>query len=901
MKTRLYLGIVLCVVLLVLLIVLWPTGMNRQPALTSGEIEQSSRESATPTAVPQGVSKPTVSPASKPEIPTPAQIVSATPTEKNAVSESNPTQKSLQVSIVDALGDPISAGLLRIGGQEFHFAEGRISVPMPGGGEQQMVAEAAGYQSATKSIDVSALDQVTLTLEYLSSYQFVVYADEQYSRVAERTKVILWRGASVERPVPDSTRIEIEGQFPYTIGLCREERGIRVVNGESRIDKRMKPLEQGGFDSLRSGDRIVGILECLWNRGDRSLHHTAGRMFPIKDPVSPRLRMWDSAVQRARSACTGSFYEGDIEFERGGLRLLSSLGYMESSPEREYVSEAVTDFTGRCYFNDLPPAIYYAQAQTPDMRSGVKPVHSACGGGELFLVKGNSLFVAVMRMGVEVSALAAVARADVLVRRTDSPASGGVLMGKTDRNGYLKFTSVPFGKYIVSVNPPSELGLPSREVHVVVEGPFNDVFVYLDSGGRTVSGIVRRADNREPVEGFSMSLHPRAMGIYGDYGPSRSGSDGRFVFHDVVPGEYDLRPLTGRDLYIGYLPIQGRLVPEFGSAIFERIVMEKEDIENIELLVIPGVSTRFIGKVIKPDGTPVEGAVITLAENTESGYKGLFGLEPDNRTGRNGMFDVSVITSPDDLVHQGRIVAAVPDTEKRADSKFKGAFGGASSANEISPDPCRAYGLAPVQFKIGDVVDNIRIVTDETEGEHVLIVTITTLDGNPPGPLAVEATQPDKNGLLTHHPGRSQDGKSYRIEGLKPGLMWFSINTQSVRTGTLPVQGYAVEVRQLNIPADVATTTVEVALTRLGYLKGKVVSKGQDGVRGAIVSARQGSAEPSGSSVTDEDGEFLVERLRSGEEHTLEVRLKDGGEPVARLEGLKPTVENIAIVVDKPQ
>ena len=397
MKTRLYLGILLCVVLLVLLVVLWPTGEDQRATITFGEIEQLNGEARTPTVGPESVSAPTISPASGPQIPTSVQVAFATSSEQNNIPESGTTQKSLQVSIVDALGDPIESGNLRVGGKEYPFKDGQVSVAVPAGGEQQMVAEAEGYQSATQSVDASVQDETTMTLEYLCSFDFIVGSPKNIVERVPGCDVFLWRSRKATRPVPRTASFitvrnlwehyKVEGQYA--------EDGVRIDSVEEKPWERGSvplPLSREGSSFLGNGDLLVGFPGCPYQPGVR-LRFSYPPYGPwdlasyqlLKDSKSPRLRVWDTLVLYGPkdNVFTNAMNMDTVEFERGTERGYASIKTPDPPEENELVSVGTTDSSGRCHFADLLPGLYYVQAQKNEIRSAIVTLHPARAGAEV--------------------------------------------------------------------------------------------------------------------------------------------------------------------------------------------------------------------------------------------------------------------------------------------------------------------------------------------------------------------------------------------------------------------------------------------------------------------------------------------------------------------------------------
>ncbi|MFH1742182.1 MAG: hypothetical protein ABIH23_24525, partial [bacterium] len=487
---------------LVLLLVFWPGRKERRAA-----IEEITSGSATPAIVPDSTAAPTILPApsSSPRpAHTPAQIVSVTPAEQDAFPASNPTQKSLQVSIVDALGDPIVSGQLRVGGQEYQFTGGQISVSVPGEGQQNLVVEAEGYESATKNINLAECDAVSFVLEYLCSFEIVVHDRPGSTNPAPGAEVLLWEGVSVQRPIPHSAVLAQSDLLqPSTcVHLQLTDNIIEVQNVEKKdylllISDNMKPKTAKELPRLSAGDRILGLGGCMVRADQTARYPHTELLFPLENPLSPRLRVWDTIVAHSKFDSlvgSGAF----LEIEKEGSRYYRPIGRIQPSARGKIATKGTTDSAGRCRFEDLPPAVYFVQARKGEERSEFLTVHPALGGGVVSLQSSRTTVQIFVRDARDVDGqLSPIEDAEVALRPSEETHEKGVFLGKTNMSGYVNLRNVPWGTYDLTVTPPPVFACEPKTMKIVVEEPSPCFKVFFSGEGRySVSGRVLRADTR---------------------------------------------------------------------------------------------------------------------------------------------------------------------------------------------------------------------------------------------------------------------------------------------------------------------------------------------------------------------------------------------------------------------
>ncbi len=934
MKARSYLVIVLLIVLLVLLVVLWPSGKDQRATITFGEIEQLNGQARTPTVESEGISTPAISPASGTEIPTPVEIVSATPAGQDTIPESDPTLKSLQVSIMDALGDPIPAGQLHVAGKEYRFTDGRISVPVPGEGEQELVAEAEGYQTAKVDVDTADYEEITIQMEYLSSFEFTLYMTKEDRIPAVGADVYLWLGPKPKRPVPGTASLWVydrwERESTHRVKLSPSENGFDVAEVEqkpydrsllrmpskfydfgdgqsgpgsrkTRGDSVRTPPDRHGLGGPLMDDSVVGLAGCMCRPGERTIfnpdlwdYQDVKRFLKIiRNPNSPRLRVWDTITMwdAAGIMAEKHWCRDFIDFDQDGKRLFAMVATAGVPTKRELILTTKTDSQGTCRFENLPPGMYYVQAQMNGKRSTILPLSPTRGGAEDFLHNGGWIDVQVRSLGVDPrqsATLGAIPGADVLLQPLQDGESKGFLSGKTDRFGRITFKSLLWGEYHVTVTPPEEFGLSPQTRDVVIDDTKYCLNFLFDTGF-SVSGQVVRRDTGEPVKGYEVELVRITNPGSGILDVQKSDDQGRFVFQNVQCGRYNVTagPVeSNKDTGLSpYGLAQTASTEEGGFKSLEYIDVIDKDVGDLIFHVLPSVNTRFIGQVTTPDRLPVEGARISgyLIEH--------YSEDPNPVTGPDGGFDLTFpLAGSDEWVTT--FTAALVEISPAHWREEPKAVDGQMYVEES----VRVYaqGSVQVRFKPGDTMSNISIVVQGDLSRKVIAGTIQTEDGGTSSSLSVYVSA---NGF--NFPGEVSDDGTYRVQGVPSGSVLLVCDTGSriektERFGFRSVKDYCNEYVTVNVPDKEETVSVNIVLHKAGHLAGVVLDKNGSPADGLAAKTETAKGVPI-EDMTDLNGLFWLGPLQENQTYTVEVTGRRDSKPLARFEGLKPTIENIII------
>ncbi|MFH1740813.1 MAG: carboxypeptidase regulatory-like domain-containing protein [bacterium] len=891
-SSRRILWVVCISVLVVLLLLFLPWGRVEEDVRlpeSSGVVSDS--ETLSPTTTPTHTVN-LAPPLSEPSEAQPAET---------EIAREIPSPGSLHIRIVDAIGDPIAIGQVAVDGREFSFSGGELDIFGLEPGKCTMVASADGYDSATRTINVPANEDVVITLEYLCSFEIGVYSSQKFVSPIAGAEVIVWNGLPVRRPVgheaaPNVYLVPDEADL---VRLHRDESGIHVIGVES-----YSGIRPDDFDP-EAGDLVVGISGNMWRPGDQTTIEEWRTVFTAAGQSgSTRLRIWDAIIAYGK-ANPSSRHDDFIEFERDGSRHICTTGKMNTSQRGEIAARGTTDSDGRCRFENLPARTYFVQAHKENQRTNFGVIHPARGGGKIYMADSCTLYVTVKYSAVSlIYEEGGISGTHVHLKSSDESESAGMRIGRTDKAGRVCFEAVPWGRYQLTATPPRNLYLGSKTIDITLQEPQQSFSIQFGSKSYVISGTVLTADTKEPVPGFLLELRNLDLPLPRS---TTSKRDGSFAFTVYRPGEYEIRPIVSRDGYKGYLPTGwGLSLGDHTKAIL-KVSVEDKDVEGLEYLVLAGVKTRFRGKVTTTDGSPVSGIDVFLSVPKYVTASG-------GTTGEDGRFDLSVYLPPDDMEHREEIAASIDGPRQAATMlppvEYRDVQGnsiGMTLGGRFWPGPPRKVerGVSPVEFRVGDTVSNIHIIMRKADDAPALVGTITTEDGKWPVEFQIRVIQNDR-GL----DGQLELDHSFRVDWVQPGPFWLHIaGSMNPRLsygefGLRQTQPYCSQSLEMEMPPDQKTLQVDIVVPTAGHLAGRVIDKEGQPVMDAKILVHGTELSP-GQSITDilpfftdENGLFWVYGQRIGKEHTIEVIPPDATEPATRLEGIEPPEQNIVVVID---
>ncbi|MFH1742932.1 MAG: carboxypeptidase-like regulatory domain-containing protein, partial [bacterium] len=275
----------------------------------------------------------------------------------------------LAVRLVDALGDPIPNGMIEFASQTYKSASSEFLIRDVTEGAYSLAAKAEGYESASETVEVPAEEPVTITLEYLCSFDIEIVDRANNDAPLEGAEVIVWQGPQIVRPIPETVSFNT-----YDITNNDDRHGTIVVRRTSDDLRVQRSLKYGlgqevnfeGWKNPTAGDVLVALSGTCWRLDDHNVfpdHYSS-----IMGTFQRRVRMWDSIALYGKYGGT-SYFRGSLEFERNGERFPNSTYAIITDPKENIAARGVTDHTGRCRFENLPPRLYFVQGRTPIRRT----------------------------------------------------------------------------------------------------------------------------------------------------------------------------------------------------------------------------------------------------------------------------------------------------------------------------------------------------------------------------------------------------------------------------------------------------------------------------------------------------------------------------------------------------
>ena len=817
---------------------------------------------------------------------TPLPTVAAVPIPTAEPGSEDPqVPGTMQIQIVDALGDLIRDTSVEVGGEVYDAPSGHVTVQDLADGRHVVTAHALGYESVQQTLAVPASGPQAITLEYLCSFVVEAHDTKEGGKPVAGVEISIWEGPPVQRPVKDTITVTVRdssgGNYDEVkVALRRESDGIRVVRAEGFWGVSIHE-EHMQTTNPEAGDMIIGLNGSMWRAGDHTQYPYYSDL--MGKPIHSRLRIWDSIVALSESE-HDSGHGGTLELERNGGRFnFTFLGANEET-RGKVVTKAITGANGQCQFENLPARIYFATARIGDARSFPRIIRPSHSWEKIWYTNesNNQVWVDVTIAGVEVFPHKYIARADVQLKSVDRNI---IMSGETDRFGTARFKSVPWGKYRMTVTPPARLDASpaSMTLDVDAERPHNGVDAEFDVRlGPSVSGRVLQVGTEEPVEGFPLQLQRKRS----EYARTRTDAEGGFSFPNVISGDYRVASTLNRRTCNGFLP-----APKSLSFEEPRFEVNDEDVRDLVYYVVPGVETHLSGVVEYEDGSPASDARIGVSVGvTKSG----------DRADSNGRFDLALLAPESDDEYEVEIHAQVKETIRET------LMGPGGKPMSSMTEKIRGSGSSPIAFRAGGTVDGIRITFPLPEDKPAVVGKISTVDGGLIPPQHFSMSVYAYQGRQPRH-GRVEPDGSYKIENVEPGPVTVYCAPRgrgisgSDRQTPEPSVSYLMEMHRLEMLENQMTLEFDITLERATHFYGKVIDGDHNPAHEVYVKAIGLGGESYGLGETDRRGVFLVDGIHPGVEHTLVASTEIQGGTLTVLEHLMPPDENIVLMVQLPE
>lgn len=846
-------------------------------------------------------------------------VVEPTPT---ATPTATPTVIPNNVRVQDAGGFAIPNATVTVADRVYRATDGLLILDDLPRGTHLVQVDADDYESSSVTIQSPTENEKMVTLEYRVSFdlQVIEWSDTKQPRAKQTgppvagATVYLWEGPAVQRPVSDRITLPLDQETwsgKRTSTVRRTSRGVSV----ERID--------GSYnqESLRADNRLVGLT---------------ARFGPSQTEGAERqpLRVWDSLT--ALQSRDGKW--ALMRPEAGGY----GLAFFERQPweHGRLITQSVTDAAGRCRFENLPARLYVVMVEKGNLQSRRTPILPSVRQGRIEIVSWRSNSVQVMtrrsssnskvKWASQYGTPRGIPDANVLMRKDDGSSR---FSGKTDDRGVCTFNSIPWGEYTLKAIPPPGTDVtPNPNTRkIMVEGCSNSVRLFFDFGEREgirISGTVLDVKTGNPISGQRVELERNRYYAdgertnrrpdWGSYASTLTESDGRFEFHPVETNEYRIEASMYGARYAGFFPISRRVAKEAGIDYDKNVfIVEDNDVENIECYVMPGVTSRFFGRVIDEDRRPLEGVSVT--------YRGEVNVE-SGRTDADGRFEVSIALGPHPLEHRGSLRATLQGDPRKTRRNYTW-NGIAFSGVFTSGDDSTRMGYTSVSYLPGATVRDIEIVV---EGDGLTLEgTIRTSDGKVPEFVELSTISVNQGGR--HLYAVIEPDGSYRVIRLRPGefdlnFTYFEpggIKNKALLAAMRKALAYeTLSFRKLSMPEysellqRQGTMQHDIVTKKTSYFEGKVVDKAGKPVAGERVYAwaiqeDENNYDPScyfAHTQSGPEGEFLIRQVSSARTYRLEVQhtvMRNGKyhstKTLAQIENLTPPTENIILVVDPPK
>jgi len=851
-------------------------------------------------------------------------VAEPSPTEAQIAQATEPVHEptSVQVRIVDALGDPISGSWLRIGDQTIPVLEGTIELPEQAITANDVVAGATGFAETAQNLRAELAQgqkSVDIQLEYLCAFDVRVMrgqSPETRRPAGAGVEVRVYQGPKPIRPPSETLLVRYSGNWAANSArIVRDQIGLHVL--DTLISPIADdPLIQENNEEInhKPGDVITQIGVCVWETGGEE--GTQSQDWWNARLYRSRIRIWDtlavySTKQPYLTQYAGMAVQVSVTSQKGVRKSLNTCRF-NPDVRGPCVAVGTTDENSHCRFENLPAGIYLLQAMHQGARSEFETVLPVEREVTLYLAATAYLGVSVRAYGMEDEpwwldrSKGSIEGANVVLRRKDSGFSGGFYTTKTNEYGGASFQELPFGTYQITAEPPASFGaIPAQKtVSATLDLPRQKIGLEFDSSTLfKVTGKVLEAETHSPVENYILELGTVTRDIFLSNGMGMSAADGSFTIARIPNGRYFLRTRPATFKHFDYVSPEYVSEPDNEESKFGLLIeVNGADVNGIEYLVQKSVETRFSGRVVGPDGKPIELPRVTFKRGkgfrviprvinqgeshtittkyTPGGkidyYKGGESIEykGETKTDREGCFELSVRSLAYNDTCTGTLLAEYdPDDDYVPERK----------------------GNLDVEFRPGDTLENLEIVLSVSKDDYSTITgEILTEDGDPLIVSYVNAVQME--GVRSK--GVIFNGNQYRVDWAEPGQVEIQVHPKRD-------SGYCEKFFHVDVPETPSMITYNPVLERAAQISGRVIDRDRNPVANVSVLL---CATPSyyHADTTDEEGRFEISQACPKAVYDISVNTrgtkKDLSDAVSlgSLLGVRPPAADIVIMVNRP-
>ena len=804
----------------------------------------------------------------------------------------------LRIRVVDALGDLISDATLAVAGKIYNSTNSEFVIHDLKSGTVQALASAKGWEPKEIAVDMSANTDIDITLEYLCSFEIMITDNANNNAPLEGMEVILWQGPQIIRPVQETVTLKTKDVTSYlgdmgTIALNRASGNLNVFQSLNYGSGRQIYSQE--MKNPAVGDILIALSGSCWRPGSQSAFST-----PYTDKgyvIHRRIRIWDSLALFDNYGGTQVF-GGSLDFERNGVQYKNELYEISRDIKGEVAARGITDKTGKCRFENLPPRLYFVQGREQNRRTDIRMLTPIEKGKRLYMqaLGKQSMTVEVVKAGELFISNRGIENALVQLTGQEHHYQG---MTQTNRSGLVGFQKIPFDTYALTITPPDILkSIPESKT---IKFEFEEYYKYLHvefavNTGHQVSGVVLDKDTSEPVSGFSMQLHYFKNDAYITTGYVTSGNGGVFQLPNLDAGHYVLSGDVDRKSRKDYLPVPTEsLYRNMPGLHFE---VNDQDIEGLIFYVLPTVLTRFIGNIVDEEGRGISGAHVTLSE----------GIPVEEvQSGENGHFELPMLVRKDSNQQEAKVVACVAQEQEpiiTATTSTQASV--TSSLTSFGPLRIRGkitgQGTCPVQYKAGETVEGI-LVKIATLGEHGrrIVGHIKNKEGEFPACLDGFNLVQGKQNERTIRGEVDEDGK-YALMGINPGPLVILVSPMKKRVYS---EGGSLEVNSISgnsyrpltihtqVPDEPELTALDIKLEPGLQINGRVIDEHSQPVSKCYITAK--AEDFTSACWADSLGNFILDDLLPEARYEIAVSLSPSEESLKKILITTPS-EGIVVI-----
>ena len=811
--------------------------------------------------------------------------------ESTLANSTSTPQEGFIVRIQDAMEQPAASGIISIGTKEYQFTKGQLVINDLQVGDIPVSVSAEGYSPVNKVINLDKTSSAVITMEYLNSYEISV-ENINGSTSTENFTVRIWKGDSPSRPTKNNTAV-VTTKYGYDLSRT----GFGFLQNQCIVTQGLIYPPKVDFDTKTDGastkgDRLLALGNCAWFFNSSSNHQIsnfswmAKEIVPIQKAQSPNLRIWD-ALYLAQQKEPNSINQckEKCEVQRGSKTGYYFITFPELPQNSQLLCELQTDKNGKCRIDNLPPALYYAQAFKDNQSSMIVPMHPACGGANLRVDDHSHVSVFVRKEGIEYKAFkqAAVEHAEVILRAAEGQSG---FYSAVTTHGKIDFSNVPYGKYHLAITP---LDGQRIEKEILIQKPEERIDVSISGWEKyTISGILIDADTEKPIPEYPLILDDNSTNEL-----TMTGEDGRFVFPDIPARMYNISIDLATFNNYQYLPeIHDFAMSHQRLYSVAKAAVPGASYENIEIRLYKPQETKFSGRVLAKDKNPMAGVniYVSFAESSSAALMKLHSFPVNAVSDQNGYFSVTIIGGQKNYYTQGTFeITAIDGVQNIPAFEPNNRWSG----TELET---MNVGSLSIEGKAGQTYEKLEIIMqgkkDKTFYGHL------NVDEDDFKGIQIFAIQSTFwiNGKLKNN--------DFTISNLAPGEFILQINPPwetevETQYETKFIKKYLSVIKNITMPDNQKEMHVDITFRKNAYMMGWATADNGKPLRGVDVIVIYENPENSLKNryMTDNKGFFFIDGLSSNEYYRLRFSRGEEDKEIYRSEPLMPETKEIKIEV----